>query len=869
MKITECRVCHLENPLGYRIGKPVFSWLVEGAKGSRQASARVRVSESPRFSSFLLDTGFSNKIDPLAFEADLPLKPRTRYYWDASVRTDLGEEASSDTNWFETGKRNEPWAAQWITCDSETTRHPIFYKDIRPKKPVKEARLYLCGLGLYEAYLNGEKISDERLTPYSTDYHRWVQSQTYDVTGQLSKGGRLEVLLGNGWYKGRFGFAKPKNGKEGYYGSSWALIAELRLKYQDGTEDVIGTDRSWMVRRSRIFFSGLYDGEKLDATLPETRPVPADLCRETPPMPEDRLSTPVRARETLKPEKLIRTPAGETVLDLGQNMAGVFRLSVQVPKGQKVHLQFGEILQGGNFYRENLRSAKAEYVFLSDGKRHILEPHFTYYGYRYCKVEGIPDLKKEDFTGIALYSEIPETGRLRTGNSLVNRLIRNTEWGQKSNFIDVPTDCPQRDERMGWTGDAQVFSPTACFLRDCYAFYRKYLHDMGEEQKENGGMVPNTVPAAGNEGCSAVWGDAACIIPWNVYRFYGDRQILEESYAGMKAWVDYITRVDGGSHRWRTVFHFGDWLALDNPDPNEKTLGGTDNGLIADTYYRYSAMLTARAARVLGKTEDEKRYDALSDRILSGLRDEYFSKTGRCCVQTQTALVLALRYGLTPDRARTRADLQKLFRSTKNKLRTGFVGTPLLCNVLSAEGMDTIAYHLLLNEEYPGWLYEVNLGATTIWERWNSLLPDGRISSTGMNSLNHYAYGSIVEWIWRRCAGLEPLESAPGFRCVRLRPMPEWHLRHLEAEYHSASGVWRSSWNMPDESHVELRFSVPFGCRAEAELPCAPESLFRSAGNPLFADVEKGVCRLGPGDYAVSYRTASPLPGTREAEKAE
>lgn len=835
MHITNCKVNHLTDPLGFSLDKPVFSWTAEDAAGKRQAAARIVIKHCEDVEA---DTGWAD-LDSLASSVELTLRPRTRYTWTVSVRTDAGEEAESKENWFETGKMEEPWAAKWIGCDDTEPRHPVFSREIIPAKPVRSARLYICGLGLYEAAWNGEKIGGEMLAPYCTDYNNWVQYQTYDITQQMQGAGVLSITLGNGWYKGRFGF-DDHTGKP-YYGDSWKLLGEVRLFYADGTEETIGTDGSWSVTRSKITFSNIYDGERRDDTLPEIQPVPAALAEPPAGRLTARYSTPVEIREELPARELVHTPAGEAVLDLGQNLAGIFRLRVQIPAGEQVHLQFGEILQNGNFYRDNLRTAKAEYLYVSDGQPHTVQPKFTFYGYRYVKVEGIPDLKPEDFTALVLYSDIPSAGSLTTGNELVNRLISNVEWGQKGNFLDVPTDCPQRDERMGWTGDAQVFAPTACYLRDSWAFFAKYLHDMAMEQEKAGGEVPNVVPSFGYQGSSAAWGDAACMIPWTLYEFYGDKSILERQYGSMTAWVDWIARIDGADHGWRWHFHFGDWLALDAPngDPGQMR-GATDEGFIADVYYRRSALLCSKAARVLGRENDAARYAALADHILTGIREEYFSVTGRCCIPTQTAALLTLDEGLH-DQARARELLAQQLEQSGGKLKTGFVGTPLLCRVLCENGMEDRAFDLLLNEDYPGWLHEVKLGATTVWERWNSVDPDGSISSTGMNSLNHYAYGSILAWVWQYCAGLRP--SAPGFRRAVIRPVLNWKLRHVEAEYRSAAGTYRVSWRLMDRQYVDLTVAVPFGCAAELTLPL-------SGQEPV---------TLEAGQYRYDYETTQPV----------
>lgn len=862
MKIYDMKVNHLKNPLGFRMERTVFSWKVTGAAGKRQKEARVLVAADERMEEILFDSGVDAEADALCFQANVDLLPHTRYYWTVTVRSDADEEAVGDVQWFETGKRQEPWQAKWITCNSEEKRHPAFEKEVNPQKEVACARLYISGLGLYEAYYipEGEevpvRIGQEYLTPYCNDYHEWIQYQTYDVTELLGRAGKLSVLLGNGWYKGKYGFwAKEETG---FYGNEWKLIAELQVTYSDGTREVIGTDESWTVRRSNITFSSIYDGEWRDDTLAELPDEQPSLCQPPAGKLTERMSLPVTVHETFEPVELLLTPAGEQVFDLGQEFTGIFSLKVKEPAGTKIHIQTGEILQDGNFYNENLRSAKSEYWYISDGKERELIPHFTFYGYRYVKIEGVPDLKKEDFRGLALYSDIEETGSLHTGHKLVNQLISNVRWGLQGNFVDVPTDCPQRDERMGWTGDAQVFSCTATYLKDTYAFYAKYLYDMAKEQSASGGKVPDVVPSCGLQSSACVWGDAACIIPWNLYLFYGDKSILEDQFESMRSWVDYVRRVDGDNHGWRYVFHYGDWLALDNPKGGaEEVMGATDEEFIANLYYAVSAGLVAKAARVLGRKEEAESYQRLSDEQFEVVKNEYYSATGRCCIKTQTALILTLKYHLSENVELTKKQLEKLFEDSGNKLKTGFVGTPLLCNVLSDYGYDQLAYTLLLNEEYPGWLNEVKLGATTVWERWNSLLSDGTISGIGMNSMNHYAYGSVAEWMFRHSAGLGPDEGAPGFCRVNLKPVLSWELRSMDGRYDSPSGLWRCAWEMPDPSHVKISVSVPFGCHAALRLPQAPPEVFEVTGdgekNPIFTDVRDGLCYLEPGDYAVEY----------------
>ena len=861
-EIYAAKTNHMTNPVGFLMDAPVFSWKVRDCAGKRQKSARIIVSKDQEFRELCHDTG-NAELDSLGTRIELPLEPRTRYYWKVTVTTDVGEEIESGPQYFETAKRNEAWVGKWIGCQGDQERHPIFSRTVRPAKAVKSARLYIAGLGLYEAFFTGskegkpERIGDEYLTPYCNNYDQWIQYQTYDLTDRIGDGGTLSVLLGNGWYKGRFGLSDPKNGT--CYGEEWKLIAELHLAYEDG-EEIIASDETWSVTRSKICFSNIYDGEKRDDTLP---PVPATQARLTTPpkgVLTERLSLPVRIQKELRPVELVYTPKGETVLDLGQEITGIFRLRVHVPQGTTVTIQTGEVLQNGCFYRDNLRSARSEYVYVSDGSEQMIRPRFTFYGYRYVKVDGIPDLSCEDYTALVLYSDYEPVGKVETGHALLNKLISNIEWGMRGNFLDVPTDCPQRDERMGWTGDAQVFSATASYLADTYAFYRKYLYDMYREQLRTGGMVPETIPTFGPTKTSSAWGDAACILPWNVYLFSGDKTILETQMDSMKAWVDYIRRVDGDHHGWRTVFHYGDWLALDRGGAAANNVfGATDEAYIADIYYAVSAEIVAKAAKALGQEETRREYQKIADWQWQTVREEYFTVTGRSSVKTQTGLVLALKYHLSKDEDLMRRTLKKLLRENKYKLNTGFVGTPLLCNVLSDNGMTDMAYTLLLNEEYPGWLHEVKLGATTVWERWNSLDENGQVSSTGMNSLNHYAYGAVLEWIFRHAAGIDLKEESPGARTVRICPQIHHALGHVTAAYDSASGLYQCEWRVEEGNRLTVKVKVPFGATAEVLLPCAPESMYQDSENPLFETVRDGVCTVSAGEYEVSYEAVSPI----------
>lgn len=886
MEVYGLQVNHLTNPLGFDLGDRLsFTWKVRGAKGKKQTYGRICIAKDAGMEQILFDSGKDEKAESLGYVVSLELAPRTRYYWTLETASEEGEWVVSEPQFFETALLDEPWTGKWITCDRENPRHPYFVKKISTEKDVEKARLYVCGLGLYEAYWDDEKIGDEYLTPYQNNYNRWVQYQTYDVTEETAKGGELRILLGNGWYKGRFGFTNHE--EKGYFGDAHKLIAQLVITYKDGSEEIIGTDDTWHISRSKITYSSIYDGEHYDATLLDAPEETVMLCRSFEELVSEgmsegrtqddinlqelslqiprgeltaRYSLPVKAQEEMAPVELLHTPKDEMVFDLGQNFAGIFTLRVKEKAGTKIHIQTGEVLQDECFYNENLRTAKSEYIYICDGEEAVIRPHFTFFGYRYVKVSGVTNLKKEDFMGLALYSSMAFTGDIHTGHDLVNQLISNVRWGMKGNFVDVPTDCPQRDERMGWTGDTQVFSPTASFYGDTYAFYRKYLHDMHTEQLDLDGMVPDVVPSVGVHSCACVWGDASCIIPWNLYKFYGDKQILVEQYESMKGWVDYIRRVDGEDHGWRNVFHYGDWLALDNPSgKNDEFLGGTEEGYIANIYYAASADIVAKAAGILGKEKDAEEYAALSAQQFEEVKKEYFSLTGRCCIKTQTGLLLALKYHLSNNEQLTEEMLRKLFAVNDDKLQTGFTGMPIMCPVLSEHGMNDLAFSLLLNEEYPGWLYEIRLGATTIWERWNSLDESGHISSTGMNSLNHYSYGSIVEWIYRYVVGFKVEEETAGTKVLRIEPSYHWDLRDAEGTYDGAAGEYKVAWRITDPTHVHLHVEVPFDASAKICLTDAVESTYDAVDNPLFSKVEGGLCHVEAGIYEVDYEVKNPL----------
>ncbi|MCA0453635.1 MAG: glycoside hydrolase family 78 protein [Chloroflexi bacterium] len=875
MKISHLKTNRIVNPLGFAINKPSFSWIVDDTPDTVQTAAQVTVGLDADFNQVIFDSGKvdGQSINSVSYRPNLDLKPRTRYFWKVRVWGET-ESAESEIAWFETSKMGENWQSIWITPAWEDNQtHPILYKQFELPSPVVTARAYICGLGLYNLELNGKRVGDEYFTPYCNAYDQWIQYQTYDLTENLQVGQNLiSVMLGNGWYKGRYG---ADGGKVDFYGDRFALLCEIHITLENGDELIIVSDPSWKAQPSPILQSDIFDGEIHDARIEKTVPslgqsfnvIPINIDMQR---LEARRSLPVCIHEEIKPVAVIHTPTGETVLDFGQNMTGWVRFKTNAPSGTRIYLQFGEVLQGGNFFRDNLRTAKAEYTYIADGTKAVVEPYFTFYGFQYVKVVGwVGDLNRDDFTGCVIYSQLESTSEIETSNAKVNQLIKNVIWGQKGNFLDIPTDCPQRDERLGWTGDIQIFSGTACFNMDVAAFLSKYLYDLGKEQSKTGGMVPHIIPMANlNKGGSAAWGDAATIVPWNVYDFYGSIDILEQQFESMCAWVDYIRRADeasGSKRLWTGGTHFGDWLSLDVTisDPTSRK-GGTPEDFIASAFYYHSARLVARAAAVLGKKQHADEYQQLAADIQLAIQKEYFTETGRLAVPTQTGYVLALFMDLVPavHRKRVEHDFITLLQKDKTHLRTGFVGTPYICRVLSNIGANDLAYKLLLNEDYPSWLYAVNLGATTIWERWNSINPDGTISSTGMNSLNHYAYGSIVEWMFRDMCGLNPStgeNGLTGFRHALIAPKPDQSLQWAKARYRSAAGYYESGWKIDDTGKITVEITIPFNATAKIVLPDAQIGSILVNGNEYCEGIQVSqnlALELKTGHYSIEYQSA-------------
>lgn len=674
-------------------------------------------------------------------------------------------------------------------------------------KGKQKATLKITALGLYFAEINGIRVGDCYLTPGWTSYNKTLQVQEYDVTNLLKEGQNvIAITVNEGWYAGPLAWDKRKN----CYGENPAVCADLIL--QGG---VISTDESWSARESGIRESGIYAGETVDDTA---QLQPLTVCE----VPFDKSALvaqqcePVRNIERLAVKKIIHTPNGDTVYDFGQNIAGVVEIKTPEAFDGTLTLQFAEILIHGNFYTENLRGARATDTFTVKGAA-TLCPEFTFHGFRYLKITG-GEIPTENMTAIVRHTDMKRTGVLTTSNARFNRLISNIVWGQRGNFVDIPTDCPQRDERLGWTGDINAFCNTASFNYDIRAFMKKWLNSLRDDQRDTG-EIPHVAPDILGDKCTdAMWCDVITMTPWNLYQNYGDISFLKDNYAAMKQFV---------AARERTMkdgivcegHEFGDWLALDQERTSYETLiGRTDIYYITNVFQVNTLKIVAETAKLLGEIADEKIYQEKYERQLARVREEYFTAGGRLCFDTTTAQVLALYFNIVPEahREKLAAALNQNVITHNYSLSTGFIGTTYLLFALADNGYMATAQKVLMNNGYPGWLYEVDMGATTVWERWNSLMPDGTPNPDGMNSYNHYAYGSVMEFVVKRIVGFEAVEA--GYRKVKFAPNPCKGLAQIKAEYQSVNGKIVAGYKQKS-GKITFFAEIPEGVQAEICLP--------------------------------------------------
>jgi alpha-L-rhamnosidase len=921
LRIYDLRCEYKHNPVGIDIMQPRLFWkLASVDRGAMQGAYQVQVASATDDlldgKNLIWDSGkqASDKSIHVAY-AGLALRSSQRCCWRVRVWDAFGLDCGwSEISFWEMGLiKPGDWQAQMISplLKEDKKRSgpcPMLRKGFTLEKPVKIARLYITAFGLYEARINGRRVGDELFTPGWTPYHSCLQYQAYDVTDHLRQGANaIGVTLADGWYRGYVSYLYDRN----VYGDSLSLMSQLEINYEDGTAERIISDGSWKSLTGPIRSSDIFNGETQDARMELPgwdQPGFDDLSwRGVIPVDFDmsilaaQRSEPVRRIDELKPAEILKTPKGETVIDFGQNFTGRIRLKAKGTRGTEITIRHGEVLdQEGNFFDANLRMAKAtdRFILAGTGDDELFEPLFTFHGFRYTKVEGYPgELTKDKASGVVIHSDIKRTGDFSCSNALVNRLYQNIVWSQRDNFLDVPTDCPQRDERMGWTGDIQVFAEAACLNMDCAAFLARWLRDLSFDQRKSG-AVPMVVPDTffdrkktllriighifnrqkGFEkkifdefaavfilNHSAAWGDAAVIVPWRLYQAYGDTRVLKDQYESMKALFSYHLKRSGGlmslmltepakwleKKTWKHLRYyytnrlgFGDWLA-----PGDGMEGSIFRSFfyIPTVYMALDALILSKVAKVIGKKDDLLHYSSMYEKIRGAFQHFKIGKDGRLSPHRQTAYVLALLAGLIPEEDRPKAAgiLADMVRENGYRLGTGFLGTPGICHVLCEYGYTEEAYRLLMNEDHQ-WLYQVTKGATTIWEHWDAIKPDGSYLPNRMLSFNHYAYGSIGAWLFKDVAGINTDPESPGYKHIIIKPMIGEGLSSARATYESIHGPIHSSWKV-DGDILHLDVEIPANTRATVVIPLAFAGTVQEGDRPVA--LQQGGIEIGSGGY--------------------
>lgn len=874
---------YLTNPLGLTGLRPRLSWLVVSKqRGQAQSAYQILVADSQEAldadRGTLWDSGqvMSDRTTHIPY-AGVPLKSGQRCYWKVRVWDRQGNPSPySEIAFWQMGLLNpDEWQAKWIGLNPEPEPElgmdPVVYlrRSFTVDRAIKSATLYATAKGVYIPRLNGARVGDAELAPGWTDYRRRHQVQTYDVTDMITPGENvLGVVLGEGWYSGYLGF----RGIHKYYGEHPRALVQLMVTYEDGNLEVIATDDAWQASLGPILYSDIQMGEYYDARLElGAWDCPGyDASNWQPVIVEERDPTVVlegqrdpviRVTEEIPTEAITEPMPGVFIFDLGQNFAGRVRLCVAGEAGTKVRLRYGEVLEpDGTLHTANLRSARATdtYVLKGEGTE-VYEPHFTYHGFRYVEVTGYPGHPTPDaITGLVMHNDLPITGSFECSNPMINKLWQNILWSQRSNFVSVPTDCPQRDERLGWTGDAQIFCRTATFNMDVAAFFAKWLTDTRDAQTEDGAFTDIAPQIEGMSRGAPAWGDANIIIPWTLYQVYGDTDLIESHYEAMQAWMRYIEEANLLRLRTKRLHNnYGDWVALERGSSAEQ---------IATAYWVKIARMMADMAKAIGREAEAKHYAGLAEEIRQAYIAAYVHPDGSIETDTQAAYVMALDNDLLPPSLRlpAAARLVAAIERHKGHLATGFLGTPPLCFVLTETGYLDVAYRLVTSEDYPSWGYMIKNGATTMWERWNAYTVESGIHDPGMNSFNHYAYGSIGEWLYRVVAGIDT--GQPGYRHIRLHPRPGGGLTYAQASYRSIRGVIRSAWHYEEDGlHVEV--TIPANTTATLELDTAdPYGVLEGEGPAAHAEgvrferFEQGTAsfRLESGSYHFVLPEATP-----------
>ncbi len=884
---------HRAAPLGIDEPAPLFTWkLSADSPGSRQTAHRVRV-ESAATGESGWDSGWVDSDDPVGgvTYAGPALRPETRYDWHLEVRDQDGAATAAVSSSFETGLLTPAsWSARWLRRDPRSippVDPPIdqppsdvpldaspwvappcrFRREFDlPGRPAR-ARAYVTARGIYQLRINGVRVGDDELTPGWTDYRSRLQYQTYDVTDLLVAGrNAVGAIVADGWWSGYIGFDPRRRAQ--HYGLVPEFLAEIHVEDADGSQELIVTDGSWTEKPGEIMWADALVGECHDqhrATPGWDRPgfddstwSPALASGDDTSTLVGQLDEPVRVTEEIAPKSVTRSPSGQQLVDFGQNLVGHLRVRLAgLPAGTHLVLRHGETLEDGELYTANLRTAKAtdEVIIAADSGVDVFEPHFTSHGFRYVEVRGHPgEIALGDLTARVVHSDSPMVGDLHCSDEMVEQLISNIRWGQRGNYVSVPTDCPQRDERMGWTADAQIFFPTACFNADLAAFMSRWMLDVVDGQDEDGAF-PDVAPVVvlDREGAPA-WGDAGVIVPHHLWRTYGDRRILERFYPAMRAWVDHIWR-HNPDLIWRNAIGNGysDWLQIQTVTPRD---------IVSTAYFARSATLVTEAAEALGRTEDAARYGDLATRVRSAFTAEFAKPDGVIGEGTQTAQLVALAWDLIPEGMRAGA-FEHLCRDLESRgvrLTTGFVGVALLCPVLTAGGREDLAFGLVHQEAFPSWGYSIRRGATTIWERWDGWTEEQGFQSVQMNSFNHYSLGSVGEWLWRSVAGIDQAPGSIAFRDLVIEPRLGERLDWVTGSYDSPRGLVKVEWRR-DGAGVGGSLEVPPGRPAEVRIPATAIADVTVDGTPatdhLAVDVisvEHGKARLRipPGSWSVA-----------------
>ena len=737
-------------------------------------------------------------------------------------------------------------SAKWITAPKDMgAAATTFRYDFKAKGKIAKATLYASAMGLYTFFLNKERVGKGVLAPGWTSYKNRILYQTYDITSLMAEENCLEFGVGQGWAVGYISY----DGENHFFADHTSFIASLKVEYDDGSAEEIVTDTDWDVYTNEVTFSEIYHGETVDKTAPVEY-----LGKAAPSVVEGKLFPQdgewITEHERIAPRSVFRTPKGELVIDFGQNMAGYVEIRAKGERGGRIVLHHAEVLDSeGNFYTENMCAARNENTYILSGGDDIFKPSYTFQGFRYVQLLEYPfdKVDLDSFRAVAVHSDIKRTGYFKCGNEKINQLYHNIIWGQKSNYLDIPTDCPQRNERLGWTGDAHIFCRTAAINYNVKDFFKKWLRDVALEQTEEGaiyGVVPQ--PQKRLTRISAAWGDVACIVPWELYMAYGDKSILEENFPVMKKWVEYMHSQGAEEYLWLSGKHYGDWLAMDAGE--DSYVGATAADLIASAFFAYSTELLVKAGEVIGK--DMAHYREMHERICERIREYFIGEDGEPILQapwtegssldkirscrTQTTLVLLLHFNICKeeDRERLGNRLVELIKENGGLMSTGFVGTPYLLHALTETGHTDVAYQLLFEERSPSWLYSVCHGATTMWEHWNSLKEDGSFWSKDMNSFNHYAYGAVYDWMFGVSVGIQP--KTPAYERIELCPHPDSRLGFADASIDTAFGRIRSHWYFKGED-IYYEFDIPAGVTAELTLPSGyTETL--SEGSYLFSE---------------------------------